>query len=129
VIDGPCPHPDLLRRFVAVPYVFRSRDASNRLHVESNDLEIALSLWHSDAVKNKGKHAGGLFCRLIRDTTSLVDASELSIVSDGALRVLHIGQETILIHDKEKSELLGFICKNVNEKDLVSLLIPSLLDL
>jgi hypothetical protein len=129
VIDEPCPHPDLLRRFVAVPYVFRRRDASNRLHIESNDLEIALSIWHSDAVKNKGKQAGGLFCRLIRDTNSLADNSELSIVSDGAMRVLHIGRGTILIHDKEKSELLGFLCKNVDGKNLTSLLIPTLLDL
>jgi hypothetical protein len=129
VIDEPCHHPDLLRRFVAAPYVFSCRDASNRLHIESNDLEIALSIWHSNTVKNEGKRVGGLFCRLVRDTTSPAGGSELSIVSDGAMRVLHIGQGTILIHDKEKSELLGFVCRNVKGEELASLLIPTLLGL
>jgi hypothetical protein len=129
VIEEPCHHPDLLRRFVAVPYVFSRQDASNRLHIESNDLEIALSVWHSDAVKNKEKQADGLFCRLIRDTSTPSDDSELSIVADGAMRVLHIGQGTILIHDKEKSELLGFVCRNVKGEELASLLIPTLLGL
>jgi hypothetical protein len=57
-----------------------------------------------------------------------VDGSEITIISDGALRVLYLGRGTILIHDHERSELFGFIARNVKVEDLVSSLIPVLLD-
>jgi hypothetical protein len=73
--------------------------------------------------------AGGLFCRLIRDTDGSVGGTEISIVTDGALRVLHLGQETVLIHDIERSELLGFISPRVEAYTLASSHIPALLNL
>ena len=57
-----------------------------------------------------------------------VDGSEISVISDGMLRVLYLGRGTILIHDHERSEILGFISRNVKVKELVSSLIPALLD-
>jgi hypothetical protein len=57
-----------------------------------------------------------------------VNGSEITIVSDGALRVLCLGRGTILIHDHERSEILGFIARNVTVQELVSSLIPALLD-
>ncbi len=57
-----------------------------------------------------------------------VDDSEITIVSDGALRVLYLGRGTILIHDDERSELFGFIARNVKAEELVSSLLPALLD-
>jgi hypothetical protein len=56
-----------------------------------------------------------------------VDSSEISIISDGTLQILRLGRGTILIHDLERSELLGFISPNVKAKELVSSLIPALL--
>jgi hypothetical protein len=122
-----CWHPDLLRRFVPTPYVFSTCDGPNRLVVESNDLEIALRVRHS-IVHRQGNRVGGLVCKLIRDTAGPVDGSEITIISDGALRVLYLGRGTILIHDHERSELFGFIARNVKVEDLVSSLIPVLLD-
>jgi hypothetical protein len=57
-----------------------------------------------------------------------VDGSEITIVSGAVLRVLYLGRGTILIHDLERSELLGFIAGNVKVQELVSSLIPALLD-
>jgi hypothetical protein len=57
-----------------------------------------------------------------------VDESEISIVSDGMLRVLYLGRGTILIHDPERLEILGFITSNVTAQELASSLIPALLD-
>jgi hypothetical protein len=57
-----------------------------------------------------------------------VDGSEITIVSDGALRVLCLGVGTILIHDDERSELFGFVARNVKVEELVTSLIPTLLD-
>jgi hypothetical protein len=117
-------HPDLLRRFVATPYIFSKYDGANRICVESNDLEITLSVRRSGIVQCQ---AGGLLCRLIRDMSGPVDGSKISIIFSGALRILQQGRGTILIYDHERSELLGFISRNVKAHELVSSLIPALL--
>jgi hypothetical protein len=129
MMNEPCWHPDLLRRFVATPYIFLKGEGPNRIYVESNDLEIALSVRNSFNPQSQGNGADGLFCRLIRDADGPASGTEISIVTDGALRVLHLGQETILIHDIEKSELLGFVSPRVKAYTLVSSLIPALLRL
>jgi hypothetical protein len=120
-------HPDLLRRFVATPYTFRKYDGENRICVESNDLEIALSVRRSGIIQRQGSRTGGLHCKLIRDMAGPVDSSEISIISDVTLQTLRLGRGTILIHDLGRSELLGFISPNVKAKELVSSLIPALL--
>jgi hypothetical protein len=129
--NEPCAHPDLLRRFVAAPYIFTHGKGQNRICIESNDLEIALSVRDSFVTLFQNNRAGGLFCRLIRDMDgdSFLDETEISIVTDGALRVLHLGQETVLIHDIERSELLGFVSPCIKAHTLVSSLIPALLKL
>jgi hypothetical protein len=126
--DEPCWHPDLLRRFVPTPYVFSKCDGLNRFLVESNDLEIALGVRHSDIVHCECKRAGGLLCKLIRDLTGPIDGSEITIVCDRALRILYMGRGTILIHDRERHEILGFIARRVQVEELVSSLIPALLN-
>ena len=125
--DEACWHPDLLRRFVPTPYVFSIGDGPNRLFVESNDLEIALSVRGADVVHRQSSRSGGMLCKLIRDTSSPGDGSELTIVSNGALWVLYLGRGTILIHDRERSELLGFVARNVQTQELVWSLIPAVL--
>jgi hypothetical protein len=124
----PCWHPDLLRRFVPTPYVFSKGDGPNRLFVESNDLEIALGIRQAGLVQLRGKRVGALLCKLIRDLADLGDRSEITIISDGTLRVLYLGRATILIYDQERSELFGFVARNVKVEELVSSLIPGLLD-
>ena len=120
-------HPDLLRRFVATPYVFSSGDDLDPLRVESNDLEIALGVRNSDIIHRKEGRTGGLLCRLIRDMAGPVDGSEISMLSDGPLRILQQGRGTVLIHDRERAELLGFVSRRVPVEELVSSLIPRLL--
>jgi hypothetical protein len=124
----PCWHPDLLRRFVPTPYVFSNGDGPNRLDVESNDLEIALAIRQASLAQRRGKRAGALLCKLIRDLADLVDRSEITIISSGPLRVMYRGRATILIYDQERSELFGFVARNVEVEELVSSLIPGLLN-
>jgi hypothetical protein len=126
--DDRCWHPDLLRRFVPTPYVFGRYDGPNRFLVESNDLEIALNVRQSVIAHRQADRNGGLICKLIRDSANPDDGSEITIVSNGTLRVLYLGTGTILIHDPERSELLGFVARNVKAHELVSSLIPALLD-
>jgi hypothetical protein len=124
----PCWRPDLLRRFMPTPYVFNKCVGSSHVRVESNDLEIALSIRRSNIVQRQGERTGGLLCKLIRDLSGPVDESAISIVSAGTLRVLYMGKGTILIHDHERLAILGFITSNVKAQELVSSLIPALLD-
>lgn len=126
--EGQYWHPDLLRRFVPTPYVFSGWNGPNRLLVESNDLGIALNVRRARVVHRQGNLAGGIVCKLIRDMAGPVDDSEITVVSNGALRVLYLGRGTILIHDHERSELLGFLARNVKAEELVSSLLPALLD-
>jgi len=128
-MNEPCWHPDLLRRFVATPYIFLKGEGPNRIYVESNDLEIALMVRNSIIPQSQENRAGGLFCRLIRDTGGSLGGAEISIVTDGALRVLHLGHDTVLIHDTERSELLGFVSPRVEAYTLASSLIPAVLEL
>jgi hypothetical protein len=129
MMGGTIWHPDLLRRFVPTPYVFSKCDGPSRICVESNDLEIALSVRDSRIIQRQANQTGSILCKIIRDMAGPVDGSETFIVSDGALRILHLGRGTILIHDLERSELLGFVSPNVKAKELVSSLIPALLGL
>lgn len=120
--------PDLLRRFVAMPFVFGGRDGSSRICIESNELEIALTIRGSAVVQREGRRTGGLSCKVIRDMSAPVEGSEISILSDGSLRVLRQGRGTIVIHDRERSELLGFLASNVTVSELVSSLLPLLFE-
>jgi hypothetical protein len=121
-------HPDLLRRFVPTPYVFHKFEGAKHFTVESNDLEIALGVRHSDVVHRQSNRAAGLRCKFIRDLTGPMDDSEIAIVSAGNLRVLSMGRATILIHDRERSELLGFIARKIPVQELLSSLIPAVLE-
>lgn len=121
-------HPDLLRRFVSTPYVFGGRDSSSRICIESNELEIALRLRDSGAIQFEAIRMSGLFCKIVRDMAAPTDDHEMSIISDGPLRVLYRGSGTIIIHDRERSELLGFLSPNVKAVELVSVLLPMLFE-
>lgn len=120
-------HPDLLRRFVPTPYVFSKRDGDHEICVESNDLEIALAIRRSGLVLGEEDRGGGLLCKVIRDLTDSADGGAMLIVTDGALRVLQMGSATILVHDRERAELFGFIPRDLRVQELVSSLIPALL--
>ena len=126
--DLPRRHPDLLRRFVPTPYVFCKVDGPARIRVESNDLEIALAIRRSGILRCQRNRSGELFCKLIRDLNAPADNSKRSILSHGALRVLCMGRGTIVIYDQERSEILGFVSRNVKVHDLVLSMIPELLD-
>jgi hypothetical protein len=121
------PHPDLLRRFVPAPYVFGKSHGKKNICVESNDLEIALGIRQAGVALRQISQSEPGFFKIIRDLDAPADLGEISIIAAGALTVLQMGRGTILIHDRERAELLGFISCKVTVPDLVSLLLPTLL--
>jgi hypothetical protein len=122
-------HPDLLRRFVATPYVFHSSSGTKQLCIQSNDLEIALSVRRSCVTPSFKSGSGVLLWKLIRETAAPEDGAQVLTISDGVLRTLHFGARTVLVYDRERAEVLGFISATVKTHQLTSSLIPSLLGL
>jgi hypothetical protein len=122
-----CWHPDLLRRFVAAPFVFNSNIGKEQLCIQSNDLEIALNIRRFCIAQRYKDCSGVLVWKLIRDPTAPEDGAQILTISNGALRTLLFGAGTILIYDREKAEVFGFISAAVKTQQLTSSLIPSLL--
>jgi hypothetical protein len=118
--------PDLLRRFAPTPYVFTLFRGPKRVWIEANDLEIALCVRRFCILGSKGKQAGVLSWKLIRDNAAPLGGSEILILVNGPLRTLHLGPGTIIIYDVERLELLCFISHDVTAEDLTGVLIKLL---
>lgn len=119
--------PDLLRRFVATPYVFVDSVGPNRCSVRSNDLGIALAVrryWRSQRGENLSTIVSW---QLIRDVLVPNDTTEVTLIHAAELRTLTVGTETILFYDVRRSECLGFVSSTIAIKHLISELIPTLL--
>jgi hypothetical protein len=119
-------HPDLLRRFVATPFVFCSSGRANKICIQSNDLEIALSVRRSCITQRPPDSVNVLSWKLIRDVAVSAENARISTITDGSLRTLYFGTGTILIHDREKAQVFGFISAEVKADQLVSSLLPAL---
>ena len=119
-------HPDLLRRFVATPFIFCSGEGANQVCIQSNDLEIALSIRRSCIAQLPPDSFNVLTWKFIRDVSASTKDAQISTITDGSLRTLYFGTGTVLIHDREKAEVFGFISAEVKADQLVSSLLPKL---
>jgi hypothetical protein len=120
--------PDLLRRFVATPYVFMNSVGSNQCYVRSNDLEIALAVRDYWGNQKYEKQSAVTSWQLIRDALATDKATKISLLYTRELRTLMVGTETILFYDIQRSELMGFVSSMITTKYLVLELIPRLLE-
>jgi hypothetical protein len=121
-------HPDLLRRFAATPFIFCNGEGPNQICIQSNDLEIALSIRRSWILHRPPDSFNVLFWKLIRDIPAPADDARISTITDESLRTLYFGARTVLTHDREKAEVFGFISAQVRAEQLISFLLPTLLN-
>lgn len=121
--------PDLLRRFVATPYVFTNDDGPDRLSVRSNDLEIAITIRRHWLNPSRGNRPSVVSWKILRDIAVPDNSTEVSILYDKNLRTLIVGTGAILSYDIQRSEILGFISAKTTVNQLASSLIPMLLEL
>ena len=121
--------PDLLRRFTATPYVFTNGEGSDRLSVQSNDLEVALAIRRQWIDKIYQDRPAVICWEILRDVAAPDSLAELSILNGKKLRTLTIGTGTILLFDVERAEVFGFVAAKVTVELLSSSLIPLLLKL
>lgn len=119
--------PDLLRRFVATPYVFADRVGLGRYSVRSNDLGIALAVRRFWSIRTAANLPAVVSWQLVRDGLATNDSTAITLLSAEELRTLIVGTETILFYDAQRSEVLGFVSSTITIKHLVSELIPTLL--
>jgi hypothetical protein len=120
--------PDLLRRFVATPYVFTNGTGPDRLSVQSNDLEIALAIrrhWLDNITQNQ---PAVISWEILRDAAAPDSLAELCILHGKKLRTLMVGTGTILLFDIERAELFGFVAAKITVEQLSLSLIPLLLE-
>ncbi len=114
---------DPLQRFLPRPYSFSM--GVEAVHVESNDLEIALAL--------RGAHLEGQYRHIaewtiLRDSKANDDSGAITMVEDGTLRTLLMGRGVVLVLDRRMRTVLGFVSRWVDMQFLTGVLIPLLLD-
>jgi hypothetical protein len=114
---------DLLKRFLPAPYLFDVHSDSGNVHIESNDLEIALAL-RSRQIAQPAEDV--LYWSIMRDHGANDTDTAITVVADNDLRTLFAGRETILIFDRSQRKVLGFIGR-MDVEHVVSVLLPLLL--
>ena len=105
----PSPPPDLVRRFTPTPYVFEIDTGSDLIRIESDDLQIALSLRHACRVQSVDYGRPIIFWRFVRERCALRSGTEFSLFSSGKLKTLLHSTGTLLVEDMERREIFGFI--------------------
>jgi hypothetical protein len=121
------PPPDLLRRFTPTPYVFEVWVNGSRIRIEADDLEIALAIRNACRVRSIPEVGPVLFWRLIRDGRASTYGPELAVFATGELRTVMHWSGTLLIADREKREVFGFIGAGLEMKELTEWLLPQLM--
>jgi hypothetical protein len=69
-----------------------------------------------------------LVWKVIRDVPTPAEDARILIITDGLLRTLSFGSGTILTHDRETAEVFGFVSAQVKTEQLISSLLPALLN-
>jgi hypothetical protein len=116
---------DLMQRFLPAPYRFAIAGAEEMVLIESNDLDIALSVRRfclNAEVPGIGKVAEWT---IMRDHKAPCTAEEQVLLADETLRTLFAGDDTVLIFDRALRKVFGFVGAR-NTSDLVADLLPIL---
>jgi hypothetical protein len=116
--------PDLLRRFVPVPY---------QCHVQLGGVDVDLRTNDPSLVSELSKFVDhvlvacltcSLFMTIVRDDDAPCDRAEIVTLRSGPLMTVRMGTGTILCLDCERRELLGFIAPDVSAPEVVNVLLP-----
>jgi hypothetical protein len=112
--------PDPLLRRVALPYRFSARQGALDFRIESNDLTIALFI--RQFMLESPLYETVRRWRLIRDANSPVNDGSYTAMKNRELTMIVAGAGTILVFDRERGEVVGFIGADVLMPELSGLL-------
>lgn len=117
--------PDPLLRRVALPYRFCVRQGASEFRIESNDLTIAL--FTRQFMLESPQYEMVRRWRLIRDANSPANDGSYTAMKNRQLTMIVAGAGTILVFDRERGEVLGFIGADVLMPEMSGLLAQLLL--
>jgi hypothetical protein len=120
--------PDLLRRFVETPYAVSFALDDVMVRIETNEFAIVNKM-HSAMVTRNGLVTEFSYWKLVRDESAAGDGDELTILSEGPLSTLLSGTGTVITVDRERSEVLGFLARDLSVEKFVTTLLPIILEL
>jgi len=121
--------PDLLRRFVPARHVSNILAGNICVRLETNDPLIIAAMARIAAPPCQENAKLSFSWRLIRDEEAPCGGQEVTILSSGPLSTLLLGAGTVIVVDRERCEVLGFIAADVAEKELTRIWFPLLLSL
>ena len=119
--------PDLLRRFTPTPYLGDVVVDSISLAVQTNDPQLIEAMQHSETGKSGVQLLRQLKLRIVRDNDEPTDRSEVVLLSAGPLTTLLAGTRTVLVLDRDRREILGFLSSSISLEHFVAELLPILL--
>ena len=112
--------PDPLLRRVALPYRFSVRQGALDFLIESNDSTIVLFI--RQFMLESPQYEMARRWRLIRDTDGPVNDGSYTAMKNRQLTMIVAGAGTILVFDRERGEVIGFIGADVLMPELSGLL-------
>jgi hypothetical protein len=102
------PIPDLLRRFIATPHTFCIGVGENSVRLETNDLALL-----ADFQSEVQQLPLGYSWKLIRDDVT-GRGDETTVIVSGSLIVVLLGTVTLVIVDRDRRQVLGFVASDVH---------------
>jgi hypothetical protein len=121
--------PDLLRRFVPVPYRTSVEIGNIHLDLQSNDGGLLAAMQWAFRTPTNGRPATSWFMKVIRDDDAPSGDSELTVLSAWPVTTLLLGTGTILAIDCERRQVLGFMAASLSDRQFVNELLPIVLEI
>jgi hypothetical protein len=121
--------PDLLRRFVATPHISTFAIKGFHVTLETNDTGLIQTLETFLAGCDSASQPQTSYWKLIRDELAPCGGREITVVPSGSMHTLLIGLGTLVVIDRERREVLGFIALDFSEADLATIALPRILNL
>jgi hypothetical protein len=112
--------PDPLLRRVALPYRFCVRQGASEFRIESNDLTIALFI--RQFMLESPQYEMVRRWRLIRDTDGPANDGSYTAMKNRQLTMIVTGRGTVLVFDRERGEVIGFIGADILLPEMSGLL-------
>jgi hypothetical protein len=119
--------PDFLRRFTPTPYLFELQLDRTPIRIEADDLEVALAIRDICQGLQIEKGVPVRFWRMIRDRQTVGYGTDVEIFATGELRSMMHRSGSVLIADRVKAEVFGFIAMGLTMHELTGRLLPLLL--
>lgn len=118
------PVPDLLHRFTPAPQFAELIVEGILLAVQTNDSRIITEMRQSGPEEIRSQFQRPVLVRVVRDDDAPTEGSEIVVMSSWPVVTLLAGTGTMLLLDRERREVLGFLSNAVSAERFVRELLP-----